>query len=79
MNHPKKKLLQEIVNTYFSSRADIENLSKFETNIIDIDFKKIKKIKLNHYWGKVISLGKATEGLKGDIQFQIKELVIKLS
>lgn len=48
--------------------------NKTESILIDFDFSKVNKKRIYHNWKRIISLGKATEGLNGDIQYQLKEV-----
>lgn len=70
----KKELLLELINKHIIKDYNNEKLNKIESNIIDIDMKISSKSKVSDSWKKIISIGKAIEGLKGDIQYQLKEL-----
>ncbi|MBN1468433.1 MAG: helix-turn-helix domain-containing protein [Fusobacteriaceae bacterium] len=52
--------------------AFLEN--EIESIIINCDLNKPLNKKFHFNWKKIISIGKASEGLKGDIQYQLKEI-----
>lgn len=76
INHTinKIELLKNISKKFIVEKIENSNFLEVESSIIDVDSKKSSKTKINHSWKKIISIGKAIEGLKGDIQFQLKEL-----
>lgn len=45
-----------------------------ESTTIEVNMETVQKRKINNYWKRIMSLGKASEGLKGDVQRQIKEI-----
>lgn len=72
------EILEQFRNFDFSNE-EIKYDGEIETSIVDVNLNKIKKIKFKHYWKKTMSFGKAFEGLRGDIQAQIKEIKEELN
>lgn len=62
--------------TCFSSTNDEIIKKNIEMNSVDL--KNTSKAKTNNYWKKILALGKASEGLKGEVQNQIKELISEI-
>lgn len=74
-NYMNKEEIIENFSKYYSYKNNtLINQNKNELNLIELNFNKLKVIKFKHYWKKTMSFGKACEGLRGDIQSQIKEI-----
>ena len=73
-NYKTNDLILKFSEYYKKENTNMFETSKIESILIDVHLKDAQKKRLNLSWKKIISLGKAVEGLKGDIQFQLKEI-----
>ncbi|MBN1468484.1 MAG: helix-turn-helix domain-containing protein [Fusobacteriaceae bacterium] len=71
-------LIKQFIEEYLNKNQLDENLKSKEIVPIEIDLKKINEIKIDKYWNKVLALGKAFEGLKGEIKYQIEEITSEI-
>lgn len=72
-------LIKEFIDAYVNKNQLDENLKSKEIIPIEIDLKKTDEIKIDKYWNKVLALGKAFEGLKGEIKYQIEEITSEIN
>lgn len=72
--YEEKDLIINFSNYYEREKFNISESARNESILIDIELNDIHKKRFSQNWKKIISLGKAAEGLKGDIQFQLKEV-----
>lgn len=84
-NHDKfiessdKSILLSIVEKYKPLKIESSLDDKKEISLIELDLLKINRKSIKPYWNKILSLGKAFEGLKGEVQYQIKEIISEIN
>lgn len=74
-----KSVLFSIVEKYNPLKIESSLDNKKEISLIELDLLKINKKSIKPYWNKILSLGKAFEGLKGEVQYQIKEIISEIN
>lgn len=66
-----EKFEKYLEDAYVEEDLNSENI---EMKFFEIPLKSYKKKKIEPYWKKILGLGNAAMGLKGDVQYQLKKI-----